>query len=55
MVEKSQKNIQSQLLRFQKAARELECDEDERAFDENLGNLAKQKPAPSKDDTSSKG
>jgi len=35
---------ESQLDKFKKAARELECDDDEAHFKERLGKLAKQKP-----------
>jgi hypothetical protein len=35
-----------QFRRFQEAARALDSDEDERAFDEKLKKVAKQKPAP---------
>lgn len=34
----------SQLDKFKDAARELECDDDERRFDERLGKLVKAKP-----------
>lgn len=35
----------SQYDRFKQTAHELGCDEDEAAFDENLGRLARQKPS----------
>lgn len=34
----------SQLDKFKEAARELECDDDEKRFKERLGKLVKQKP-----------
>jgi len=37
---------QSQLARFKQAARELETDDSEKRFNENLGKIARQKPAP---------
>lgn len=36
----------SQLDKFKEAAHELECDDDERRFDERVKKLVKQKPAP---------
>lgn len=36
----------TQLDKFKEAARELECDDDERRFKERLGKLAKAKPEP---------
>jgi hypothetical protein len=33
---------------FREAARELECDDDEKRFKERLGKLAKAKPVPEK-------
>lgn len=36
----------SQLDKFKEAARELECDDDEKRFKERLGKLAKGKPDP---------
>jgi hypothetical protein len=41
---------QSQIDKFKEAARELECDEDEARWDEQLPNVAGQKPAPEKGD-----
>lgn len=38
------KSKKSQLDKFKDAARDLECDDDERRFAEKLGKLAKQKP-----------
>ena len=38
----------SQSERFKQAARELEADEDEHAFDEKLKKVAKHKPGPEK-------
>ena len=35
-----------QISRFQEAARKLGCDEEEAAFDEKLGRIARQKPKP---------
>lgn len=35
-----------QLDKFKQAARDLECDDDERRFKERLGKLVKAKPAP---------
>ncbi len=40
----------SQLDRFKEAARQLETDDDEAAFNAKLGKLVKQKPEPKKDD-----
>lgn len=37
-------NSKSQLDRFKEAARELEADDDEARFNENLGKLMKPKP-----------
>lgn len=34
----------SQLDKFKQAARELECDEDEKAFERKLRQIAKEKP-----------
>ena len=36
----------SQSDKFKKAARELECDEDEARWDERLRKVVRQKPAP---------
>lgn len=38
----------SQLEKFEKTARELECDEDEARWDERLKKITKTKPAPEK-------
>ena len=40
----------TQLDRFKEAARELETDDDEAKFNENLGKLVKAKPDAKKDD-----
>lgn len=40
------KNPQSD--KFKEAARELECDEDEKAWEDKLRKVASQKPAPEK-------
>lgn len=37
-----------QLDKFKEAARELECDDDEKRFKQRLGKLAKARPAPDK-------
>lgn len=39
---------QTQRTKFEQAARELECDEDEARWDDTLKRIAKQKPAPEK-------
>lgn len=39
----------SQIDKFKKAARELECDEDEKRWEEKLRKVVKQKPAPDED------
>lgn len=39
---------QSQLDKFKEAARDLECDDDEKRFKEKLGKLVKHKPVPGK-------
>lgn len=36
----------TQLDKFKEAARELECDEDEKAWEDRLRKVASQKPAP---------
>lgn len=41
----------SQLDKFKEAARELECDDDVKRFDERVKKLVKHKPAPEKDPT----
>lgn len=38
----------SQLDKFKEAARDLECDDDDKLFKERLGKLVKAKPAPGK-------
>lgn len=38
---------QTQREKFEQAARELECDDDEKRFKDRLSKLAKQKPAES--------
>ena len=38
------KDDKPQLDKFKQAARELECDDDEQRFKENLAKLAKRKP-----------
>lgn len=38
----------NQIDRFKEAARALECDEDEAAFDAKLRDVAKHKPVPEK-------
>ena len=38
----------SQLEKFKEAARELECDDDERHFDERVKKLVRQKPSEDK-------
>lgn len=38
----------SQLDKFKEAARDLECDDDERRFDERVKKLVKQKPGEDK-------
>lgn len=40
------KPAKSQLDKFKEAARDLDCDDDERRFKDNLGKLAKAKPKP---------
>ena len=42
-------NDKTQLERFKEAARQLETDDDEAAFNEKLGKLAKPKPDDKKD------
>lgn len=39
----------NQIDRFKEAARELDCNEDEAAFDEKLKEVAEHKPIPRKD------
>jgi len=43
---------QSQTDKFKALARDLECDEDEAAFDEKLKRVAKHEPPPPSDDKS---
>ena len=38
-----------QIAKFKKSARELGCDDDERAFEDKLQRLAKAKPKPKRD------
>lgn len=38
------KNAQTQLDKFKQAARELDCDDDEKRFKERVGKLVKQNP-----------
>lgn len=40
---------QTQREKFEQAARELECDDDEERFKERLSKLARQKPADDQD------
>lgn len=40
--------LQSQSDKFKAAARDLECDEDEKRWDATLKKVAKHKPAPEK-------
>ena len=51
MPKKAPDNSKSQRDRFIETARELGCDEDEAAFREKLGKLAKAKPASKVDQT----
>lgn len=37
---------ESQIDKFKEAARELECDDDDKRFQDKLAKLAKAKPAP---------
>ena len=47
--------LERQVDRFKEAARKLGCDEDEKAFDEKLRGIARQKPgAPTEPDKGSK-
>jgi hypothetical protein len=41
-------NEKTQSDKFKEAARELECDDDEKRFDERMKKLVKHKPAPEK-------
>lgn len=41
-------SAQTQLDKFEQAARQLECDDDEARFDERVRKLVKQKPVPEK-------
>lgn len=43
------KKNESQSDKFKKAAKELECDEDEKRWEEKLRKVVKQKPAPDED------
>lgn len=40
------KAIETQLDKFKQAARDLECDDDDKRFRERVGNLAVAKPKP---------
>jgi hypothetical protein len=40
------KSKEAQIEKFKQAARELETDDNEKRFDERLGKIAEQKPAP---------
>ena len=46
---KSNVKVESQLDKFKQMAKELECDESEKAFDEKLGRLVKDKAAVKND------
>jgi hypothetical protein len=46
MVSKSKPVTRNQVDRFVETARQLGCDEDEKAFDETLKKIAKAKPKP---------
>jgi hypothetical protein len=39
-------NTKSQIAKFKQAARDLETDDSEKRFNEKLGKIARQKPAP---------
>lgn len=47
--EKDESAKQSQLDNFKDSARELECDDDERRFNERLGKLVRKKSVREKD------
>ena len=47
--DETDKDRDTQLRRFQKAARELECDDDPQRFDERLRRLATSRSSPDKD------
>jgi len=47
----SQKDDMSQIDKFKKTARELECDDDEERFKERLKKIAKQRPGDKPKDT----
>ncbi len=44
MMVKAQSDNDKQVSRFKETARQLGCDEDEAAFDEKLGKIARHKP-----------
>ncbi|WP_156397139.1 hypothetical protein [Sphingomonas sp. Root1294] len=44
----SNREPKSQLDKFKEAARELECDDDERRFDERMKKIVEKKPEPGK-------
>ena len=47
-MQKKEPRNQAQANKFRDAARELECDDDEAAFDEKLGKITRQKPGDRK-------
>jgi hypothetical protein len=42
----AKRKVPTQIDKFKEAARELEMDDNEKRFDERLGKIARQKPAP---------
>lgn len=48
MTHRTKKAEPSQLDKFKEAARELECDDDEKRFADKLGKLVKPEPTPEK-------
>lgn len=48
MTKATAKSVLSQREKFKQAARDLECDDDEKRFADRLGKLVKQKPADDK-------
>jgi hypothetical protein len=54
MVDKKNANTEAQRQRFKEAARQLGADEDEAAFKEKLGVIARQKPKSRAEDDSPK-
>ena len=52
MMVKAQSDNDKQVSRFKETARLLGCDEDEAAFDEKLGKIARHKPEPDASETS---